>query len=122
LLTSCVALFAGAPRDRAALDGNYDVTLQLINDQLQFGLNAATIRSKTDTRPCSGHFEGDTYLDKVEVTQVDAQTNGRYFLQMLEGDPSRIEALMEKIRRDPRHRNLRFLNCWRRMAYCSHTA
>ena len=60
LLTSCVALFAGAPRERAALDGNYDVTLQLINDQLQFGLNAATIRSKTDTRLCSGHFEGDT--------------------------------------------------------------
>ena len=93
LLTSCVALFAGAPRERAALDGNYDVTLQLINDQLQFGLNAATIRSKTDTRPCSGHFEGDTYLDKVEVTQVDAQTNGRYFLQMqaLPGEPMRLQ-------------------------------
>ncbi len=93
LLTSCVALFAGAPRERAALDGNYDVSLQLINDQLQFGLNAATIRSKTDTRPCSGHFEGDTYLDKVEVTQVDAQTNGRYFLQMqaLPGEPMRLQ-------------------------------
>ena len=93
LLTSCVALFAGAPRERAALDGNYDVTLQLINDQLQFGLNAATIRSKTDTRLCSGHFEGDTYLDKVEVTQVNAQTNGRYLLQMkaLPGEPMRLQ-------------------------------
>lgn len=93
LLNSCVALFAGAPRERAELDGNYDVTLQLLNDQLQFGLTAATVRPSTDTRACSGHFEGDTYLDKIEVTQVDEQTNGRYFLQMqaLPGEPMRLQ-------------------------------
>ncbi|TFH71654.1 class C beta-lactamase-related serine hydrolase [Gammaproteobacteria bacterium LSUCC0112] len=92
LLNSCVALFAGAPRERAVLEGNYDVTLQLLNDQLQFGLTAATVRTSTDTRACSGHFEGDTYLDKIEVTQVDAQTDGRYFLQMqaLPGEPMRL--------------------------------
>lgn len=93
LLNSCVALFAGAPRERAVLDSNYDVTLQLLNDQLQFGLTAVTVRPSTDTRACSGHFEGDTYLDKVEVSQVDAQTNGRYFLQMkaLPGDPMQLQ-------------------------------
>lgn len=102
LLTGCVALFAGAPRERAVLDGNYDVTLQLINDQLQFGLNAANIRPKTDTRQCSGHFEGDTYLDKIEVTQVDAQTNGRYFLQMqaLPGDPMRLQLNSAQLTRE----------------------
>jgi CubicO group peptidase (beta-lactamase class C family) len=93
LLNSCVALFAGAPRERAVLEGNYDVTLQLLNDQLQFGLTAATVRPSTDTRHCSGHFEGDTYLDKIEVTQVDTQTDGRYFLQMqaLPGEPMRLQ-------------------------------
>lgn len=93
LFKSCVALFAGAPRDRAVLEGNYDVTLQLLNDQLQFGLNTATSRPSTDTRNCSGHFEGDTYLDRVEVAHVDTQTDGRYFLQMkaLPGEPMRLQ-------------------------------
>ncbi|MDO9476055.1 MAG: serine hydrolase [Pseudohongiella sp.] len=93
LLNSCVALFAGAPRERAVLESNYDVTLQLLNDQLQFGLTAATVRPSTDTRHCSGHFEGDTYLDKIEVRQVDTQTDGRYFLQMqaLPGEPMRLQ-------------------------------
>ncbi len=66
----------------------------------------------------------DGPLDLSEIVSVSVRNNGRRritgalahqagtFVQVLEGDPEALTALMETIEADPRHRNVRVLARW----------
>ncbi|MES2861458.1 MAG: BLUF domain-containing protein [Pseudomonadota bacterium] len=66
----------------------------------------------------------DGPLDLSEIVSVSVRNNGRrritgalaqqagIFVQVLEGDPEALTALMETIEADPRHRNVRVLARW----------
>lgn len=103
LLNSCVALFtSGRPaKDASGRNLIYDVTLQLLSEDLVFRLDNAVDSDLTEPEQCSGRFETDTYSDVVRVAHVDAQTDGEYFIRMKaqEGEAFHLQLQEESLTR-----------------------